>query len=155
MLFLNPAPVSNPNPLLQPAACSLGDATSRIPMVIDGTGLPVAHATLPTNHAMLSALCSPKCIYQQSHVGAVSEDMGLAIKFSRLEERVQDVKAIVKAELAEVEARLQNRYGRTIKACLPIRQGKRKPITNKRRHRRRRLGPMDHDDFRCDSSEAW
>lgn len=88
-------------------------------------------------------------------MGAVSEDMGLAIKFSRLEERVQDVKAIVKAELAEVEARLQNRYGRTIKACLPIRQGKRKPITNKRRHRRRRLGPMDHDDFRCDSSEAW
>lgn len=74
---------------------------------------------MSTHHAMLTAECSPKCAFQHPHMGAVSEDIEFTIKLSQFDEWAQDVKAIIKTELAETEAYLQNQHNRNIKSCLP------------------------------------
>ncbi|KAG0620399.1 hypothetical protein M758_4G213200 [Ceratodon purpureus] len=110
---------SNSTASLNADACTAGAIHSRVPFTSDGNGVPVDHATVSTHRAMLAAECSPKCGYQQSHMGAVSEDIEFTIKLSQFDEWVQDVKAIVKTELAESESRLQTQHNHNIKSCLP------------------------------------
>ncbi|KAG0600762.1 hypothetical protein M758_11G058800 [Ceratodon purpureus] len=90
------------------------------PMFQDTDGTPIEHGTIPTNHAMVSEDCSPTCFFNVHHMGVFAEDTEFAIKVSKLEDWVRDVKTIIRAELDEVEARLGARYGAgKVKRCMP------------------------------------
>ncbi|KAG0600278.1 hypothetical protein M758_11G021100 [Ceratodon purpureus] len=104
--------------VLNSAACAMAEAVSHGPVVRDGNGLPTKHITLPTNRAVVTPECAPNCFFAAHHVGAVVQADEFAIKRARLQDWVTDVKAIVKMELAEVEARLRTRFGHG-KSCLP------------------------------------
>ena len=101
--------------------CEAGKIMNSVPMFIDGEGTPIIEkATIPTNFAMLSAECSPKCLFQPRFVGNFAEDVEFTIKMSQLEDWVKDVKLIVKSELAEIQARLDERYGKgKVTRCMP------------------------------------
>lgn len=89
----------------------LGQATLEASMFEDGNGTLIDHATIPTNYAMVSADCAPNCSWSVHYLGAFAEDAEFTIKLSQLEDWVNDVKTIVRTELAEAEARLSKRYG--------------------------------------------
>ena len=101
--------------------CEAGKMMNNIPMFIDGEGIPIIEkATIPTNFAMLSAECSPKCLFEPRFMGNFVEDVEFTIKMSQLEDWVKDVKLIVKSELAEIQARLDERFGKgKVKRCMP------------------------------------
>ena len=83
-------------------------------------GTPISHAVVPTNYAMIGPECAPNCIFNAQRTKSSAEDMEFTIKVSQLEEWVEDVKAVVKAELQEVQDRLDKRYGEgKVKRCLP------------------------------------
>ncbi|KAG0623938.1 hypothetical protein M758_3G212900 [Ceratodon purpureus] len=106
--------------MLNADICSLGEAMLSMSLHKDADGTPIDHGMLRTNYAMVSGDCSPKCLYNVHHMGTFTEDTEFTIKFSELEEWVQDVKTVVKTELAEVEARLSKRYGEgKVKRCMP------------------------------------
>jgi L-gulonolactone oxidase len=93
-----------------------------VPFFRDKDGTVLEHATIPTNNAMISAECSPKCFYQVKHMGTITEDIEFTIKVSQLDDWVRDVKKIVTAELAEPQACLERQYGKqtkNLKRCLP------------------------------------
>ena len=90
------------------------------PLFSDEDGTPISHATVPTNYAAIGPDCAPKCFFSVHHVKGFGEDIEFTIKASQLEEWVEDVKAIIKAELQEVQDRLDKRYGKgKVKRCLP------------------------------------
>ena len=103
-----------------PGVCGLGKRMQNIPLDIDGERAPIIEkVTMPTNFAMLAAECSPKCVFQSRFTGNVLEDVEFTIKMSQLEDWVKDVKLIVKSELAEIQARLDSRYGKgKVKRCM-------------------------------------
>lgn len=86
----------------------------------DGNGNVVDHATIPTNYAMVTADCASKCSWDIHYSGLFTEDAEFTIKLSQIQEWVNDVKKIVRTELAEAEARLSKRYGEGKVSTLPI-----------------------------------
>lgn len=78
------------------------------------------HATIPRNYAMASADCAPKCTWNVHYSGVHTEDVEFTIKLSQFKEWVNDVKKIVRTELAEAEARLSKRYGEGKVSTFPI-----------------------------------
>jgi L-gulonolactone oxidase len=93
--------------------CEAGKIMNSVLMFRDGEGTPfIEKATIPTNFAMLAPECSPKCIFEPRFMGNFIEDVEFTIKMSQLEDWVKDVKLIVKSELAEIQARLDERYGK-------------------------------------------
>ena len=99
--------------------CRLGEAMLSMSMHRDADGTVIDHGTLHTNYAVVSSDCSPKCLYNAHHMGTFTEDAEFTIKFSQLEEWVEDVKIVVKAELVAVEARLGKHYGEgKVKRCM-------------------------------------
>jgi L-gulonolactone oxidase len=96
--------------------CRFGKAMLSMSMHRDADGTVIDHGTLRTNYAVVSGDCSPKCLYNVHHMGTFTEDAEFTIKFSQLEEWVEDVKTVVKTEL---EARLGRRYGEgEVKRCM-------------------------------------
>jgi hypothetical protein len=91
--------------------CRLGEAMLSMSMHRDANGTVIDHGTLRTNYAVVSGDCSPKCLYNAHHMGTFTEDVEFTIKVSQLGEWVEDVKTVVKAELAAVEAHLGRHYG--------------------------------------------
>jgi FAD/FMN-containing dehydrogenase len=105
--------------VLNAAACGAAEALSRAPVMRDGNGEPTKHITVPTNRAVVGAECAPRCYFDVHHIGVVIPADEFAIKFSRFQDWVNDARAIVKAELAEVAARLERRFGHGKRSCLP------------------------------------
>ncbi|KAG0606949.1 hypothetical protein M758_9G181600 [Ceratodon purpureus] len=105
--------------VLNADVCSLSMAIQNTSVFQDGTGSFIDHATLPTNYAMISADCAPKCLFDVHHMGVFFEDTEFTIKLSQFEDWANDVKKVVKTELTEANTRLANRYGEgKVKRCM-------------------------------------
>ncbi|KAG0610744.1 hypothetical protein M758_7G088100 [Ceratodon purpureus] len=105
--------------VLNAEVCTAGQAYVNSSLFTDGHGTLLDHATIPTNYAMVSADCAPKCSWDVHYSGIFTEDAEFAVKLSQFQEWVNDVKKIVRTELAEAEARLSKRYGQgKVKRCM-------------------------------------
>lgn len=91
---------------LNAGICGLATAFFSASFFEDEDGTKLDNVTLPTNRAMLSPECAPQCVHQTAHMGAALKDVEFSLKLSHLEEFVKDMKAIVKAELDEIQGRL-------------------------------------------------
>jgi len=105
--------------VLNAAVCTASNSSVDASFFQDGNGTLIDHATIPTNNAMVSAGCAPRCGFDVHYMGVFFEDSEFTIKLSQLQDWVNDVKQIVRTELAEVEARLSKRYGEgKVKRCM-------------------------------------
>jgi L-gulonolactone oxidase len=99
--------------------CMVGQAALDGTVFEDGDGNVLEYGVIPTNYAMVSAECAPRCSWDVHYTGRFTESAEFTIKLSRFEEWVEDVRRIVKTELAEVDDRLSRRYGAgKAKGCL-------------------------------------
>lgn len=100
--------------------CNFGKAGLDASLFIDGNGNPLDLATIPTNYAMVSADCTPKCSFDVHYMGTFTDDTEFTIKLALFEDWVKDVKIILQTELAEADARLSKRFGLgKARQCLP------------------------------------
>jgi hypothetical protein len=97
--------------VLNTGICGVGRSFFSGSFLIDEDGTPLHNATVTTNNAMLAQECAPKCSTQTKAMGAVTDDVSFTIKFSQLQEWVNDVRAVVQAEMEKPQARLNARYG--------------------------------------------
>lgn len=97
--------------LLNAEICMVGQAALDGSVFEDGDGNVLEYAVIPTNYAMVSAECAPRCSWDVHYTGRFTESAEFTIKLSRFEEWVKDVRRIVRMELAEVDDRLSRRYG--------------------------------------------
>ncbi|XP_024379015.1 probable L-gulonolactone oxidase 4 [Physcomitrium patens] len=100
--------------------CNLSTVLHDVPMFLDADGTPIEHGIIPTKYAMVADDCAPKCSFHVHHMGMFTEDTEFTIKMSQLDEWIEDVKRVVKEEVAEAEARLSKRYGNgKVRWCMP------------------------------------
>lgn len=100
--------------------CNLSEFLHDVSIFFDADGTPIEHGIIPTKYAMVADDCTPKCFFHVHHMGMFIEDTEFTIKMSQLDEWIEDVKRIVKAELVEAEARLSKRYGNgKVRRCMP------------------------------------
>ncbi|PTQ26372.1 hypothetical protein MARPO_2307s0001, partial [Marchantia polymorpha] len=104
---------------LNAQGCALGDSLMNLPGFRDETSV-LYNATIPSSHATFSEECSPHCIWEVKSGGYSVEDNELHIRLSRLEEFLDDVRSIIKAEEQEKQEYLDRRYGKgKVSVCLP------------------------------------
>ncbi|KAG6554031.1 hypothetical protein Mapa_004951 [Marchantia paleacea] len=104
---------------LNARGCTLSDIMMNVSAFIDGSTF-LHNATIPSSYAMIANECSPYCLWELKYHASTVEDNELHIGLNQLEDWVDEVRGIIKAEEQERQEQLDRRYGKgKVSLCLP------------------------------------